>query len=689
MLRPGDSFDKYVVERLLGSGGMGEVYVVHHRRTKKRGALKIVLPHLLTDPTTVERFLQEAQIGARIEDATHIVDVLDAGRDEAGSPWLVMEYLSGRDLGQILDRVRTLEPETLVEVLRQTAEALDSAHAKGVVHRDIKPENLFIQARPGRPNVVKVLDFGIAKILEQATHTGTTAGGTIAYMAPEQGDGRAAVGPRADIWPLGLIAYRALVGTPYWLGESAFAIMKELVADDLAKASERAREQGAVVPLFDHAGDAFDDFFVRCVNRDPEARFATAGGAVTALAAALGVTRRTPLVIPEASASEPTAPPPRPAAESASGAPESAARTAAASETLGPTSTARLQGADVDAEVRGAEARYREERAKRLRLFLKLSVIPALVVAGVSFALWYEGHTTDRARRDAWASFLACALGKVPEKDEAVSELRRRLDLQKTLNRLEGARRGAPLPSSEAKSDLLGCVRYARVVADLVDRASTHAQSFAKQMDALARPADIPNEGVAAALENALDGSSGLGLDGGKVDPKLTPPQLTTAALDMEAPGSQPISANASDDLGTTKLRGGGIRRRTFRTTRSMIVCDFSKAGMDCATYSAPKGSIGAVVSSPPLGDVVLVATDHGLALLPRVGPERPILDLPDLWQGTHAGRDEPRFVRGDRSAARSRSRASRRAGRRSSSGASERATGTIHASGSRGTRRS
>jgi serine/threonine-protein kinase len=272
---------RYRVERQLGQGGMGSVYLVRHVRTQERLALKVLHASIAADPRALERFRGEAQAPARI-DSDQVVRVVDAdvAPELDGAPFLVMEYLRGRDLGQLLaERGRLTAPE-LVDLLGQAARALDKAHALGIVHRDLKPENLFLAERDDHTTSLKVLDFGVAKLV--ASGGGTSTGqvlGTPLYMAPEQLTHNALVGPPTDVWAVGLIAFRLLTGRYYW----TFTTLEELLALVTARSMPPPSAVGGAL------GPAFDGWFQRCCARPIDQRFASVGEAVAALGQALGV----------------------------------------------------------------------------------------------------------------------------------------------------------------------------------------------------------------------------------------------------------------------------------------------------------------------------------------------------------------------------------------------------------------
>ncbi|MFO0619360.1 MAG: serine/threonine-protein kinase [Polyangiaceae bacterium] len=301
---------RYRVLRPLSAGAMGAVFVAEHIATKKQRALKVMQPELVGDAKLRERFVLEAQIGARIE-SEHVVEVIDTGIDEGeGMPWLAMELLEGETLGALVRREGALGPAFVREVLEQLCHALGAAHEKGVVHRDLKPDNVFLATarRVGSPFTVKVLDFGIAKLVSEAHTRFTAAMGTPLYMSPEQMAPGSNVAAPSDVWAIGLIAFQLLTGKPYWRaalaeGASAMMLMNEVTALPLESASERAQrlDVGQLVP------DGFDAWFGRCVTREPGDRWSNARAAWSPIDEVLSRAPRGPYptVAPKA---EPTAP---------------------------------------------------------------------------------------------------------------------------------------------------------------------------------------------------------------------------------------------------------------------------------------------------------------------------------------------------------------------------------------------
>ncbi len=277
---------RYRVVRPMATGGMGILYEVLHLETERRRALKVMLPGALDDDELRERFLREAKVGARI-DSDFVVEVFDAGIDEATrTPFLVMELLRGEDLGERLRRLGRIAPLDVVTYLHHTALALDQMHRASVVHRDVKPENLFLMEREDGPARIKLLDFGVAKVVTESITAGQGIG-TPLYMAPEQYEPSATLTGAVDVYALGMVAYALLVGSAYWAAEALtqrlFALVAVTMRGPQQPASERAAARGVLL------SPAFDAWFARTTAQDPALRFATAGEAVRALADALGV----------------------------------------------------------------------------------------------------------------------------------------------------------------------------------------------------------------------------------------------------------------------------------------------------------------------------------------------------------------------------------------------------------------
>jgi eukaryotic-like serine/threonine-protein kinase len=275
---------RYRVERMLGRGGMGTVYLVRHTNTDEKLALKLLHPALAENESAVERFRTEARAPVRIG-SEHVVRVVDADvcAKLGHVPFMVMERLKGHDLRTELKRRGALPAGEVVLYLGQVARALDKAHSKGIIHRDLKPANIYVVKREDGSPLVKVLDFGIAKLTDDAAKELTVAGqifGTPWYMAPEQARGElGAVGPGTDLWALGLIAFQLLTGANYWTADGMAALVGQICYEPMKPPSQRAP----------HLGPLFDMWFAQACNRLPAKRFGTAHELVAGLAQALGV----------------------------------------------------------------------------------------------------------------------------------------------------------------------------------------------------------------------------------------------------------------------------------------------------------------------------------------------------------------------------------------------------------------
>jgi serine/threonine-protein kinase len=277
--------DRYRIVRRIAMGGMGAVYEAVHLETGRRRALKVMHAHMFESEALRDRFKQEARIAAQIE-SEHIVDVSDAGVDEATEmPFMVMELLRGEELSKRLKRAGPLSPGETVSYLHQMALALDKTHAASIVHRDLKPENIFLCERDDGTVLVKILDFGVAKLVADGSQTAgaTQSLGTPLYMAPEQFRSSLKLTPAADVYALGLLAFTMLVGRAYWkkeareAGESiAFAFVAAQGPQE--EPSVRAAELGVTLPA------AFDAWFAKVTTIEPSERPTPATEVVRGLA---------------------------------------------------------------------------------------------------------------------------------------------------------------------------------------------------------------------------------------------------------------------------------------------------------------------------------------------------------------------------------------------------------------------
>jgi serine/threonine protein kinase len=271
--------NRYSLLRKLGAGGMGSVWLAHDKSLDSQCAVKLVDPEKALNEEVRVRFEREAKAAAQIR-GTHVVDIFDHGIYE-GTPFIVMEYLEGEDLGARLERVGPLDPEQTYQILGQVARALVRAHAAGIVHRDLKPENIFLV--PGDDQeVAKVLDFGIAKheqysLAGKTTKTGSFMG-TPYYMSPEQARGKS-IDWRSDLWALGVIAFQCLTGRPPFESDALGELMGMIIYDAIPGLTERNP----------NLPSSLDAWWLRAVARDREERFQSAKEFADAFGDAIGV----------------------------------------------------------------------------------------------------------------------------------------------------------------------------------------------------------------------------------------------------------------------------------------------------------------------------------------------------------------------------------------------------------------
>lgn len=235
---PGDVIvGKYRVERILGQGGMGIVVAAVHVHLDERVAIKLLRPEGLAKTEAAERFMREAKAAVKIK-SQHVAKVLDVGVMGDGRPYMVMEYLEGRDLGEELDRNGAMPEAVAVDYVLQACDALAEAHKRGIVHRDLKPSNLFL-CKNQKPPIVKLLDFGVSKFKDNSLLANTSPSltaeaallGTPYYMSPEQIRSAKDVDERADVWALGVILYELISGRVPFDGESATGVLAAICGD--------------------------------------------------------------------------------------------------------------------------------------------------------------------------------------------------------------------------------------------------------------------------------------------------------------------------------------------------------------------------------------------------------------------------------------------------------------------------
>jgi serine/threonine-protein kinase len=272
---------RYVLSAHLATGGMGAVFRAHHVHLRKDVAVKVLRADLTGSPDIVERFRREAEIASALEH-DNIVRVTDFGRSESGHLFIVMELLSGESLFERLRREGFLPPEEAVPILWQICAALEAAHALGVIHRDLKPENVFLARTGSGREVTKLLDFGIAKITDPAKESETQAGivvGTPEYLSPEQAMGTPIDG-RADLYAVGLIAWRALAGRHPFKADDARSLLMMQATRPVPRLTEARPD------LADHP--ALVEVVARACAKEPGERHQTAAVLRDELAAALG-----------------------------------------------------------------------------------------------------------------------------------------------------------------------------------------------------------------------------------------------------------------------------------------------------------------------------------------------------------------------------------------------------------------
>lgn len=278
---------KYRLTRLLGRGGMGSVWEGVHSTLGTRVAVKFIEAEHVNSTEARTRFENEARAAATLK-SKHVVEVYDHGVMEDGRPFIVMEFLEGEPLDRRLDRVGRLAPKDTARLLQQVCRALSKAHAAGIVHRDLKPENIFlVWDDEDAADIVKVVDFGIAKFTDaatgnsSATRTGSVLG-TPYYMSPEQARGLRSVDYRSDLWSIGVIAYRCMVGQLPFEGEAVGDLLVKLCTAPIPVPSHFAPD----VP------PGFDAWIMKSLSRETEQRFKSAAEQAASLAALCGLSAR-------------------------------------------------------------------------------------------------------------------------------------------------------------------------------------------------------------------------------------------------------------------------------------------------------------------------------------------------------------------------------------------------------------
>ena len=267
--------ERFLVQQQLGQGGSGTIYRAEHVTLRRKVAIKVLHTELSRDDLAVERFRREATTVAEI-DNEHIVEIHDFGRTPDGRLYLAMELLEGGTLDAVLVRDKQLSIERAADVLIQVGEALMEAHAIGYVHRDLRPRNIYLSVRRGKANFVKLLDFGLSKLVETEGQAASTSLGMTfgdpRYMSPEQARGDR-IDRRADIYQLGCVAYEMLTGAPPFSGGRVF----DLLTRQVTEAPQPLPTRRPGVPLWMEAA------VTKMLAKDPENRFATTTRMVEAL----------------------------------------------------------------------------------------------------------------------------------------------------------------------------------------------------------------------------------------------------------------------------------------------------------------------------------------------------------------------------------------------------------------------
>jgi eukaryotic-like serine/threonine-protein kinase len=259
---------KYVVERVLGAGGMGVVLAARHEQLGLRVAIKLIRGEVTEDPSAVSRFLREARASAALS-SEHVTRVFDTGTLDSGGPYMVMEYLAGTDLAEVLKRSGPIAIGDALTTVLQACEAIAEAHVKGIVHRDLKPSNLFLARRANGAPLIKVLDFGISKVVdfnapglrEVLTGSGSILGSPY-YMSPEQVRSTKSADGRMDIWSLGVILYELLAGVTPFAGDTLGDTFARILGEAPAPLCQRRPD----VP------EGLAAVIAQCLERDVERR---------------------------------------------------------------------------------------------------------------------------------------------------------------------------------------------------------------------------------------------------------------------------------------------------------------------------------------------------------------------------------------------------------------------------------
>lgn len=265
----GKTIDKYLIQSMLGEGGMAVVYKAHHTIMERTVVIKVMQGWLLSNKKSIERFMRECKVTAKLNHP-NIVTVYDVGAINGKAPYLVMEYIKGEALADRIQRQGALSFKTTASIIIQICRGLQEAHNNGIIHRDLKPDNILLQDKSDRPDWVKIVDFGISHFAkgggQRLTKTGRMVG-TPEYIAPEQLKDKP-MDNRTDLYAIGIILYEMLTGKVPFEGESAESIlMKHLLEEP--------------TPMVEHKpefkdGTPFDEIIARLLAKEPDDRFQTA-----------------------------------------------------------------------------------------------------------------------------------------------------------------------------------------------------------------------------------------------------------------------------------------------------------------------------------------------------------------------------------------------------------------------------
>ena len=268
MLSAGQSFGNYRILEQIGVGGMGSVYLAKHPLIGKQVALKVIHQELSANKEVITRFFNEARAANQIGN-DHIVQIHDFGQTDDGQHFYIMEYIEGRTLASVLTERNTLHPQRVLHISAQIASGLGAAHAANIIHRDLKPDNVMLSNRLGDADFVTILDFGLAKILDnqkQLTAIGVVLG-TPQYMSPEACESRRDIDARSDVYSLGILMFQMLTGRVPFQGDS----MGEVLVKQVTKLPPAPRALNPAVP------PSVEQIVLRCLAKDRATRFQSMG----------------------------------------------------------------------------------------------------------------------------------------------------------------------------------------------------------------------------------------------------------------------------------------------------------------------------------------------------------------------------------------------------------------------------